>query len=59
MTNHSVVKRGVKVREKRRREMSKRGAADCDVPDGEMTQWRRESGGEITEREKQKRKACR
>ncbi len=53
MTNHSVVKRGVRVRKKR--EMSKRGAADCDVLKGEMTQWRRESGGKITERERNRK----
>lgn len=40
MTNHSVVKRRVRVREKK--EMSKRGAADCDVSNREMTQRRTE-----------------
>lgn len=46
MTNHSVVKRGVRVNAK------ERWAADCDVPDREMTQWSKVRGGEITETER-------
>lgn len=54
MTNHSVVKRGGRVKEKLKREMSKRGAADCDVPDREMTQEERRRRRDHRGKEKQK-----
>lgn len=47
-----MVKRGVRVREGRQREMSKRGAADCDVLDRGRDDTVQKRGGEITDTEK-------
>lgn len=52
MTHHSVVKQGVRVKQG---EMSMKEAADCDVLDREVIQWRKEREDEITETKRNKK----